>query len=146
MKRIPPRTARAGTRGLPPFGFGGSGGRIGSITSQRRSGTSDVAIAADTRGGRFRYALLATATPRKCLRSGAFRSATRACAAGWSASGSERYAAELRRGERRLGRTWHLDEVVVRIGGEQKYLWRAVDEHGQALDILPSACSLFRAR
>ena len=29
-----------------------------------------------------------------------------------------------------------LDEVFVRIGGEQKYLWRAVDEHSQMLDIL----------
>jgi putative transposase len=29
-----------------------------------------------------------------------------------------------------------MDEVFVRIGGEQKYLWRAVDEHGQVLDIL----------
>ena len=35
-----------------------------------------------------------------------------------------------------MGKTWHLDEVFVRIGGEQKYLWRAVDEHGQVLDIL----------
>jgi putative transposase len=46
------------------------------------------------------------------------------------------FAAEMRRRERRGGWTWHLDEVFVRIGGEQKYLWRAVDEHGQVLDIL----------
>jgi putative transposase len=46
------------------------------------------------------------------------------------------FAAEMRRRERRVGKTWHLDEVFVRIGGEQKYLWRAVDEHGQVLDIL----------
>ena len=48
----------------------------------------------------------------------------------------EPFAAELRRRERRVGRTWPLDEVFVRIGGEQKYLWRAVDGHGQVLDIL----------
>jgi putative transposase len=35
-----------------------------------------------------------------------------------------------------MSKTWHLDEVFVRIGGEQKYLWRAVDEHGHVLDIL----------
>jgi len=46
------------------------------------------------------------------------------------------YAAELRKREARPGRTWHLDEVVTRIGGRQGYLWRAVDEHGQVLDVL----------
>ena len=35
-----------------------------------------------------------------------------------------------------MGRTWHLDEVFVRIGNEQKYLWSAIDEHGQVLNIL----------
>ncbi len=48
----------------------------------------------------------------------------------------EQFTAEMRRRERRVGQTWHLDEVFVRIGGEQKYLWRAVDEHGQVLNIL----------
>ena len=54
----------------------------------------------------------------------------------WVNRFGEPFAAELRRRERRPGRTWHLDEVFVRIAGEQKYLWRAVDEHGQVLDIL----------
>ena len=54
----------------------------------------------------------------------------------WVDRFGEHFAAELRRWERRVGKTWHLDEVFVRIGGEQKYLWRAVDEHGQVLDIL----------
>lgn len=47
-----------------------------------------------------------------------------------------RYAAELRKREARPGRTWHLDEVYTRVGGRQVYLWRAVDEHGQVLDVL----------
>lgn len=54
----------------------------------------------------------------------------------WVGRFGEPFAAELRRRERRPGRTWHWDEVFVRIGGEQKFLWRAVDEHGQVLDIL----------
>lgn len=29
-----------------------------------------------------------------------------------------------------------LDEVFVKIGGVRKYLWRAVDQHADALDIL----------
>lgn len=31
---------------------------------------------------------------------------------------------------------WHLDEVVVPIGGEKYWLWRAVDSNGDVLDIL----------
>ena len=29
---------------------------------------------------------------------------------------------------------WHLDEMVVRIGGHRMYLWRAVDDEGEVLD------------
>ena len=32
--------------------------------------------------------------------------------------------------------SWHLDEVFVRIGGRQMYLWRAVDAEGEVLDVL----------
>lgn len=45
-------------------------------------------------------------------------------------------AANLRR--RRLVPTdrWHLDEMVVKIGGRRMYLWRAVDDEGEVLDAL----------
>ena len=46
------------------------------------------------------------------------------------------YARRLRRRRGRLGNTWHLDEVFVTIQGRQQYLWRAVDEDGDVLDIL----------
>src|SRR5262245_35621458 len=36
----------------------------------------------------------------------------------------------------RLGDIWHLDEVFVKINGEQHYLWRAVDQDGDVIDIL----------
>jgi putative transposase len=29
---------------------------------------------------------------------------------------------------------WHLDEVVITINGEKRYLWRAVDQEGYVLD------------
>ena len=35
-----------------------------------------------------------------------------------------------------MGDTWHLDEVFVKIQGRQQYLWRAVDEDGDVIDIL----------
>ncbi len=31
---------------------------------------------------------------------------------------------------------WHLDEVVIMIGGKKHWLWRAVDSNGEILDIL----------
>ena len=31
---------------------------------------------------------------------------------------------------------WHLDEMVVSIGGRQMYMWRAVDSEGEVLEIL----------
>ena len=46
------------------------------------------------------------------------------------------YARKLKRHQGRLGDSWHLDEVFVRINGQQKYLWRAVDQDGDVIDIL----------
>ena len=46
------------------------------------------------------------------------------------------FAAELRRKEARCATTWHLDEVFLRMNGRRVYLWRAIDAHGQVLDIL----------
>jgi putative transposase len=31
---------------------------------------------------------------------------------------------------------WHLDEMAVGIAGERMYLWRAVDDEGEVLDVL----------
>ncbi len=31
---------------------------------------------------------------------------------------------------------WHLDEVFVKINGEQRYLWRAVDHEGEVLEVI----------
>jgi len=35
-----------------------------------------------------------------------------------------------------MGDTWYLDELFVNIQGRQHYLWRAVDEDGDVIDIL----------
>ncbi|MHA6345967.1 IS6 family transposase [Roseivivax sp. CAU 1761] len=48
------------------------------------------------------------------------------------------FAAEIRK--RRVGGMrssrwrWHLDEMFVKINGEQHYLWRAVDHEGEVLE------------
>ncbi|MEE1742849.1 IS6 family transposase, partial [Streptomyces sp. JV184] len=54
----------------------------------------------------------------------------------WSAKFGQAYADGLRRRRPRPGDKWHLDEVFVKINGERKYLWRAVDQGGNVLDIL----------
>ena len=53
----------------------------------------------------------------------------------WCRRFGPEYAIRLRRRRGRLGDTWHLDEVFVTIH-RQQYLWRAVDEDGDVLDIL----------
>jgi putative transposase len=54
----------------------------------------------------------------------------------WCAKFGQAYANGLRRRRPRPGDKWHLDEVFVKINGELRYLWRAVDQHGNVLDIL----------
>ena len=43
------------------------------------------------------------------------------------------YARRLRHRRGRMGDTWYLDELFVKIQGRQQYLWRAVDEDGDAI-------------
>jgi putative transposase len=54
----------------------------------------------------------------------------------WCQTFGADFARRLRRQRPQPGDTWHLDEVFLRINGEQHYLWRAVDQHGVVLDIL----------
>ncbi len=54
----------------------------------------------------------------------------------WCRKFGQTYANELRRRRPRPGDKWHLDEVFISINGETHYLWRAVDQHGNVLDIL----------
>jgi putative transposase len=54
----------------------------------------------------------------------------------WCVKFGQAYAGALRRRQPRPGDKWHLDEVFIKINGEQKYLCRAVDQDGNVLDIL----------
>ena len=45
-------------------------------------------------------------------------------------------AANLRRRRSPPTGRWHLDEMVVKICGRRMYLWRAVDDEGEVLDVL----------
>lgn len=34
------------------------------------------------------------------------------------------------------GRVWHLDEMRVVVDGVVHWLWRAINEHGEVMDVL----------
>jgi putative transposase len=54
----------------------------------------------------------------------------------WCAKFGQTYANGLRRRRACPGDKWHLDEVFIKINGTIHYIWRAVDQHGNVLDIL----------
>ncbi len=58
----------------------------------------------------------------------------------WCAKFGKAYANQLRRRRARLGDKWHLDEVFIKINGTLHYLWRAVDQDGNVLDVLVQLC------
>lgn len=52
----------------------------------------------------------------------------------WAKKFGPEYAGRLRRKAPSASDIWHLDEVVVSIGGGKHWLWRAVDQDGYVLD------------
>jgi putative transposase len=54
----------------------------------------------------------------------------------WCAKFGQTYANGLHRRRPRPGDKGHLDEVFITIEGKTHYLWRAVDQDGNVLDIL----------
>ncbi len=54
----------------------------------------------------------------------------------WCQKFGSAYARKLKKRQGRSGDTWYLDEVFITIQGEQQYLWRAVDQDGDTIDIL----------
>src|SRR6267378_4225466 len=54
----------------------------------------------------------------------------------WCLKFGQTYANGVRRKSARPGDRWHLDEVFLKINGRMHYLWRAVDQDGDVLDIM----------
>ena len=54
----------------------------------------------------------------------------------WCRKFGQDYANRLRRRRPQPGDKWHLDEVFLTINGERHYLWRAIDQDDNILDIL----------
>lgn len=54
----------------------------------------------------------------------------------WTIKFGPLIARRLRKRRPRPTPHWHLDEMVCSIGGRRMYLWRAVDDEGEVLDLL----------
>jgi len=53
----------------------------------------------------------------------------------WCNKFGSKYAQRLRRRHQGYGDTFFIDEVFVKIQGKQHYLWRAVDQDGEVVDV-----------
>jgi putative transposase len=53
----------------------------------------------------------------------------------WCIKFGSKYARRLRRRHQGYGDTFYIDEVFVKINGKQHYLWRAVDQDGEVVDV-----------
>ena len=47
-------------------------------------------------------------------------------------------ATVFRRHERPVGTSWRMDETYIKVGGQWRYLYRAVDRAGATIDFLAS--------
>jgi transposase-like protein len=54
----------------------------------------------------------------------------------WTMKFGPKIAANLRRRKAPPSPRWHLDEMVSTIGGERVYIWRAVDDEGEVMDMV----------
>ena len=57
----------------------------------------------------------------------------------WCIKFGSEYAKRLRRRHQGYGDTFFIDEVFVKIQGKQHYLWRAVDQDGEVVDVFLQA-------
>ncbi len=57
----------------------------------------------------------------------------------WCIKFGAKYARRLKRNRRGYGDTFFTDEVFVNINGKQHYLWRAVDQDGEVVDVFLQA-------
>jgi putative transposase len=54
----------------------------------------------------------------------------------WTLKFGRSFAQNLRRSRAKPTGRGHLDEMVVKVGGKRMWLWRAVDDEGDVLDML----------
>jgi len=57
----------------------------------------------------------------------------------WCNKFGPKYAKRLKKRHQGFGDTFYIDEVFVKTGGKQQYLWRAVDQDGEVVDVFLQA-------
>ncbi len=58
----------------------------------------------------------------------------------WCIKFGRNYARRLKHRHTGYGDTFYIDEVFVKINGKQHYLWRAVDQEGEVIDVFLQSC------
>ncbi len=53
----------------------------------------------------------------------------------WCNKFGSKYSTKLRKNHKGYGDTFFIDEVFIKIDGKQHYLWRAVDQDGEIVDV-----------
>ncbi|MEW8028205.1 MAG: IS6 family transposase [Candidatus Thiodiazotropha sp.] len=54
----------------------------------------------------------------------------------WCLKFPREFTKSLRKRQGKLGDIWYLDEMFITVNGKRQYLWRAVDQDGDVIDIL----------
>ena len=54
----------------------------------------------------------------------------------WTVKFRPKIAANLRRRKQPPSPRWHLDEIVSTIAGKRVWIWRAVDDEGEVMDMI----------
>jgi putative transposase len=62
----------------------------------------------------------------------------------WWVKFGYQYSSQIKKKRGQLGDMWYLGEVFVKINGVLHYLWRAVDQDGDELDILVQKAEIKR--
>jgi len=57
----------------------------------------------------------------------------------WVLNYSPQLDAAFRRKKKRVGKRWRMDETYIKVKGQWKYYYRAVDKQGQTIDFLLTA-------
>ena len=57
----------------------------------------------------------------------------------WCIKFGPKYSRRLKRKHQGFGDTFYIDEVFVKINGKQQYLWRALDQDGEVVDVFLQA-------